>query len=84
MRKDKEDALQRLEAALWAEDDQEQRPLAQSGKVRRIYNSDRTDADLEEFSETVRKGRRHFGRWLLVALILAGVVWLAMKLRGVI
>ena len=81
MRKDKEDALQRLEAALLAEDDQQ--PVVQSARVRRIYNSDRTDTDLEEFSEAVRKGRRHIGRWLLAALILAGAVWLVLKMRGV-
>lgn len=82
MRKDKEDALRRLEEALLAEDDQEQLPLARTGKARRIYNSDRTDTDLEDFSEAVRKGRSHVGRWLLIGLILAGVLWLVLKLRG--
>ena len=91
MHKDTKEALQRLEAALLAEDDEEQKqiPASRMPKPRRVYNSDRTDMDLEEYSEVVRKGRRTPWFYLLMALALlaiAGVFvvlgWLIIKLRA--
>lgn len=91
MHKDTKEALQRLEAALLAEDDEEQQqmPVSRTPKPRRVYNSDRTDTDLEEYSETVRNDRRTLGFYLLIALALLAVAgvfavlaWVIVKLRG--
>lgn len=100
MYKDTKEALQRLEAALLAEDaedtentdtveQQQIRPAVHVPKPRSVYNNDRTDTDLEEYSETVRKGRRTLWFYLLIALALlaiAGVfavlAWMIVKLRG--
>ncbi len=93
MHKDTKEALQRLEAALLAQDEEEEeeqiQPSVHTPNVHRVYNSDRTDTDLEEYSETVRKGRRTLWFYLLIALallVIAGVfvvlAWMIVKLRG--
>lgn len=91
MHKDTKEALQRLEAALLAQDEEEEQiqPSARTPKPRRVYNSDRTDTDLAEYSETVRKGTMRPWTYVLIALALlaiAGVfavlAWMLVKLRG--
>ena len=94
MHKDTKEALQRLEAALLAEEAEEAkaqtlRPAARTPKPRRVYNSDRTDTDLDEYSETVRNGRMRPWTYLLIALALLAVAgvfavlaWMIVKLRG--
>ncbi len=91
MHKDTKEALQRLEAALLAEDEKEQQlePALRTPTPRRVYNSDRADTDLEEYSESVRKGRMTPWTYLLIALALlavagvfAALAWMIVKLRG--
>lgn len=99
MHKDTKEALQRLEAALLAEDIEDtkdietaEQPFSSSQptpKPRHVYNADRTDTDLEAYSETVRNGRMGPGTYLLIALALLAVAgvfavlaWMIVKLRG--
>ena len=57
----------------------------------KAYNSDKTDTDLDSYSETVRQGSHHGGLvWLVVVLALlviaavAAVVWKFMGLEGLL
>ena len=94
--KDTEQELQRLESWLLEEEEeessQEQTPAALSsyGAGCKIYNSDRTDEDLEEFSEEVYEPKKDnlTGLALLFILLCLGIIcvmlyWL-LRWKGVI
>ena len=92
MSRDTDDALRKLQDALWEEDAQETPFLTEEEidalsdqdisshepkSVRnyasgyKVYNSDKTDTDLDAFSETVRmsENHRHRGRGLLATVL---------------
>lgn len=98
MPKDTEQELQRLESWLLAEDEkeedvsqeQEPAPLSNYGAGCRIYNSDRTDEDLDTFSEEVRAPKKDSltGLMLIFVLLCLGIMcvllWWLLRWKGVI
>ena len=84
MFRDREEALRKLEEALLEEElleeslsEQEQElPRADSGYANfangyRVYNTDRIDTDLEEYSQQVYEGapKGHSGLWITLLLL---------------
>jgi len=60
------------------------------GKIK-AYNTDRTDAQLEDFSDTVYEGKRHnsnLGLLALAAALLVGIVavlgWIVLRFKGLL
>lgn len=97
MPRDTEEELQRLESWLLAEDEEEDAsqeqspaPLHSYGAGCKIYNSDRTDENLEEFSEEVRVPKKDSltGLTLIFVLLCLGIMcvllWWLLRWRGVI
>lgn len=55
----------------------------------KAYNSDRTDVDMEEYSETVRKAKKDNFGWLIVVcllliLLLGAAVWYVLHRGGIL
>lgn len=96
MPKDTEKELQRLESWLLAEEEEEAprepspAPLDHYGAGCNIYNSDRTDEDLDAFSEEVFSPQKNnlTGLTLLFVLLCLGIVcvllWWLLRWKGVI
>lgn len=96
MPKDTDEELQRLESWLLAEEEEEApqepspAPLHSYGAGCKIYNSDRTDEDLEEFSEKVFAPKKDnlTGLMLIFVLLCLGIVcvlsWWLLRWKGVI
>lgn len=92
MHKDTEKALQRLEKALLAEETQEiDIPKAVTKRRVRAYNTDRTDTDLESYSDSVRERQMTPGAFLMIAIALlliaavfAVLAWMVIRLRGIL
>lgn len=99
MRKQEQEALRRLEAALLAQEQPEEETVTDedfpeelwqevSGGDYDIYNTDAADVDLDAYSEDVHRGRQSSGFLsLLVAvsiLLLVFAIGILLKFLGVI
>ena len=79
MFRDAKEELQRLEEELLEAEEQpgeelEEDYVNQSADCR-VYNSDRTDVDLEEFSQQVRETEKSLTGWVVLAFVLmTGIV----------
>lgn len=95
MRRDEKWELQRLEAALLAEekaaDEESAEDRNTAGEISRqpinykAYNTDKSDEDLESYSEAVRnppKKRRGFAALLLLGAMAA--IWVLLKYWGIL
>jgi len=99
MFRDTDQALKRLEAALLEEDKPDPQGTAVFDPIPekkstvtagyRVYNTDKSDEDLEAFSETVRKADRSIGVLsillvLLALLILGAAAFVLLRYLGVL
>ncbi len=74
MGKKEDRELKRLENALFSLEEAE----LPKAKPRRVYNADRADVDLADYSQAVEapKKRGWFGKFLILLLLLALACWL--------
>ena len=98
MPRDTEQELERLESWLLAEEEEEEEvsqerspaPLSSYGAGCKIYNTDRTDEDLDAFSEEVRAPKKDSltGLTLIFVLLCLGIIcvllWWLLRWKGVI
>ena len=94
MPRDTEEELKRLENWLLEEeeatDEQESTPLHNFDVDCKIYNSDRTDEDLEEFSQEILSPKKENLTWLMLIFvllclgILCVLLWWLPRWRGMI
>ena len=95
MRRDTKEELERLEQALWQEEEENAAGEQDKNYVSRpvpcpVYNTDRTDVDLEKYSEAVREPENHrlTGLLLLALCLMAAIVgilgWWLLHYLGVL
>ena len=94
-REDREEELRRLEKELLAQEEEpaeeefdeeaeyeETAPMRQSGRSCKVYNADRTDVDLDTYSEAVFSGpRRSVLPWIFGALTVVLILLLYLYLK---
>ena len=84
MRKDIINEQNRLETALLKVSDEARTVPTSQQLSRKVYNTDRTDTDLDSFSETVRNDpKKSKAGWVVaILLILAALIWYFLSKGG--